>query len=159
MISMIASVGKNMELGKNNNLIWHFKDDMKFFKETTMGHKVIMGRKTYESLPGKLPGREMIVISTKFVDGDVQLVNDINRIVDKYKNSDDEVFIIGGASIYKEFMPYANKLYLTEINDYDNEADTFFPKFNKMEWNLSVLNEKMQNDIGFKMCLYERKNM
>ena len=159
MISMIASVGKNMELGKNNNLIWHFKEDMKFFKETTMGHKVIMGRKTYESLPGKLPGREMIVISTKFVDGDVQLVNDINRIVDKYKNSDDEVFIIGGASIYKEFMPYANKLYLTEINDYDNEADTFFPKFNKMEWNLSVLNEKMQNDIGFKMCLYERKNM
>ena len=139
MISMIASVGKNMELGKNNNLIWHFKEDMKFFKETTMGHKVIMGRKTYESLPGNLPGREMIVISTKTVDGDVIVFNDINSIVDKYKNSQEEIFIIGGASIYKEFLPYASKIYLTEICAEDLAADTFFPSFNKDDWNKVII--------------------
>ena len=159
MISMIASVGRNMELGKNNNLIWHFKDDMKFFKETTMGHKVIIGRKTYESLPGSLPGREMIVISTKTVDENVQVIDNINSIVDKYKDSDEEIFIIGGASIYKELMTYAGRLYLTEIDAYSKDADTFFPKFNKKEWNMTVLDEKEQDDIKFKMCLYERKNM
>ena len=156
MISMIASVGKNMELGKNNNLIWHFKEDMKFFKETTMGHKVIMGRKTYESLPGNLPGREMIVISTKTVDGDVTVLNDINSIVDKYKNSQEEIFIIGGASIYKEFLPYASKIYLTEICAEDLAADTFFPSFNKDDWNKVIISENVENNIQFKMCLYQK---
>lgn len=156
MISMIASVGKNMELGKNNNLIWHFKEDMKFFKETTMGHKVIMGRKTYESLPGNLPGREMIVISTKTVDGDVTVFNDINSIVDKYKNSQEEIFIIGGASIYKEFLPYASKIYLTEICAEDLAADTFFPSFNKDDWNKVIISENVENNIQFKMCLYQK---
>ena len=156
MISMIASVGKNMELGKNNNLIWHFKEDMKFFKETTMGHKVIMGRKTYESLPGNLPGREMVVISTKTVDGDVTVLNDINSIVDKYKNSQEEIFIIGGASIYKEFLPYASKIYLTEICAEDLAADTFFPSFNKDDWNKEIISENVENNIQFKMCLYQK---
>ena len=156
MISMIASVGKNMELGKNNNLIWHFKEDMKFFKETTMGHKVIMGRKTYESLPGNLPGREMVVISTKTVDGDVTVLNDINSIVDKYKNSQEEIFIIGGASIYKEFLPYASKIYLTEICAEDLAADTFFPSFNKDDWNKVIISENVENNIQFKMCLYQK---
>ena len=156
MISMIASVGKNMELGKNNNLIWHFKEDMKFFKETTMGHKVIMGRKTYESLPGNLPGREMIVISTKTVDGDVIFFNDINSIVDKYNNSKEEIFIIGGASIYKEFLPYASKIYLTEICAEDLAADTFFPTFNKDDWNKEIISENVENNIQFKMCLYQK---
>ena len=145
-----------MELGKNNNLIWHFKEDMKFFKETTMGHKVIMGRKTYESLPGNLPGREMIVISTKTVDGDVIVFNDINSIVDKYKNSQEEIFIIGGASIYKEFLPYASKIYLTEICAEDLAADTFFPSFNKDDWNKEIISENVENNIQFKMCLYQK---
>ena len=159
MISMIAAIGKNNELGKNNNLIWHFKEDMKFFKEITMNHKVVMGRKTYESLPGPLNGREMIVISTGTVDKAIRVYNNINSIVDKYKNSDEEVFICGGASIYKEFLPYANKLYLTEINSTCDEADTFFPEFNKSEWNKRLLAKFEQNDIQFCMYLYERKNM
>ena len=157
MISMIASVGRNLELGKNNNLIWHFSSDMKFFKNITMGHKVIMGRRTYESLPGKLPGREMIVISTKSVDSNVKVMHSINNIVDIYKNSEEEIFIIGGAKIYSEFIDYADRLYLTEIDATDNEADTFFPKFNKNEWNRTVINTDISNDIKFEMCLYERK--
>ena len=155
MISMICSVGKNRELGKKNGLIWHFKDDMKFFKETTMGHKAIMGLNTYKSLPGNLPGRKIIVISFEPVH-DVEYVNGIEPIIEKYKDSDEEVFICGGASIYKQFLPYANKMYLTEIDDSDNEADTFFPKFNKNEWKKSLLEEHSQNDIDFKMYLYER---
>ena len=158
MISMIAAIGKNYELGKNNNLIWHFKEDMKFFKDTTMNHKVVMGRKTYESLPGTLSGREMIVVSTRTVDG-VKCYSDINKIVDKYKNSNEEIFICGGASIYREFLPYADRLYLTEIDSSDKDADTFFPKFNKNEWKRKLLAKHEQNDITFKMYLYERKNI
>lgn len=155
MISMISSVGKNRELGKNNGLIWHFKEDMKFFKNTTMNHIVVMGLNTYKSLPGDLPGRHIIVVSFDHVDG-VDYVNSIEPLIEKYQNSEEEIFICGGASIYKQFLPYANKLYLTEINASDDEADTFFPEFDKNEWKKTLLDENNQNDINFKMCLYER---
>lgn len=158
MISMISSVGKNRELGKKNGLIWHFKEDMKFFKETTMGHTVVMGFNTYKSLPGDLPGRHIIVVSFDLVDG-VDVVNGIEPIIEKYKGSEEEVFICGGASIYKQFLPYADKLYLTEIDDEDDEADTFFPEFDKNEWNKTFIEESSQNNINFKMYLYERKVM
>ncbi len=128
MISMISSVGRNGELGKKNNLIWRFSRDMKFFKETTMGHTVVMGYNTYKSLPGDLPGRHIIVVSFESVDG-VETVNGIDTIIKKYKDTDEEIFICGGASIYRQFMPYADKLYLTEIEAEDAEADTFFPEF------------------------------
>ena len=159
MISMIAAIGKNNELGKNSDLIWHFKDDMKFFKETTMGHIVVMGRKTYESIPGGLPGREIIVVSTRPVDSSVEVVNDINIVVDRYKVNDIEIFICGGASIYKQFLPYADKLYLTEIDACDREADTYFPEFDKKEWKRKVLSKHTAKDTNFKICTYERKIM
>ena len=156
MISMISSVGKNNELGKNNNLIWHFKDDMKFFKDTTMNHIVIMGLNTYKSLPGDLPGRHIIVVSFDPVNG-VDTVNGIEPIIDKYKDSEEEIFICGGASIYRQFLPFASKLYLTEIDAICNDADTFFPEFNKDEWTKTFLEEHNAKDINFKMYLYERK--
>ena len=115
MISMISSVGRNRELGKKNSLIWHFKEDMKFFKNTTMNHTVVMGLNTYNSLPGDLPGRHIIVVSFDPVP-DVDYVTNIESIVEKYKDSEEEIFICGGASIYKQFLPYASKLYLTEID-------------------------------------------
>lgn len=156
MISMISSVGKNNELGKNNNLIWHFKDDMKFFKDTTMNHTVVMGLNTYKSLPGDLPGRHIIVVSFDPVNG-VDTVNGIEPIIEKYKDSEEEIFICGGASIYKQFLPYASKLYLTEIDAICNDADTFFPEFNKDEWTKTFLEEHNAKDINFNMYLYERK--
>ena len=155
MISMISSVGKNLELGKNNDLIWHFKEDMKFFKDTTMNHKVVMGYRTYKSIPNGLPGREIVVVTSKVLDG-IYTVNGIEPIVKEYKNNVEEIFIYGGASIYKQFLPYADKLYLTEIAATDKEADTFFPNFNKKEWKKKVLKRTNQDDIKFKMCLYER---
>ncbi len=159
MISMIAAIGKNNELGRNNNLIWHIPDDMKFFRETTMNHIVVMGRKTYESIPGGLPGREIIVISTRAVDKDIKVFDNINRVVDMYKNSNIEIFICGGASIYKQFLPYADKLYLTEIDSEDNEADTFFPKFNKKHFKRKVLSKDKYKEVTFEICSYERKIM
>ena len=156
MISMISSVGKNRELGKNNGLIWHFKEDMKFFKDTTMGHTVVMGLNTYRSLPGDLPGRHIIVVSFDPVDN-VEYVNSIEPIIEKYKDSEEEIFICGGASIYKQFLPYADKLYLTEIDASDSEADTFFPEFDKEEWNKTLLEHNNQKNIDFNMYLYERK--
>ena len=156
MISMISSVGRNRELGKNNNLIWHFKEDMKFFKEMTMGHTVVMGYNTYKSLPGDLPGRHIIVTTFRELDG-VDTVSNIDEIVTVYKDSEEEVFICGGASIYKQFLPYADKLYLTEIDDSDDRADTFFPEFDKNEWNKTLICEKESNGINFNMYLYERK--
>ena len=158
MISMISSVGRKRELGKNNGLIWRFKKDMKFFKDTTMEHTVIMGYNTYKSLPGDLPGRKIIVVFPDKLDG-VETVNGIEPIVKKYKNSEEEVFICGGASIYTQFLPYADKLYLTEIKATDSEADTYFPKFIKKEWNKTIISKCEENGIEFVMCLYERKNI
>lgn len=158
MISMISSVGKNRELGKNNDLIWHFSKDMNFFKNTTMGHTVVMGYNTYRSLPGDLPGRHIIVVSYGDVPN-VDVVNNIECIVDKYKNSTEEIFICGGASIYKQFLPYADKLYLTEIEAEDLGADTFFPEIDFNEWNKSLIEHNSQNEIDFTMYLYERKGI
>lgn len=157
MISMICSVGRNNELGKGNKLIWHIPKDMKFFKEMTMGHVVVMGRKTYESLPGDLPGRKMVVLSSSKKIENVTVVSSIEEVLDKYKDSSEEVFIIGGNTLYKEFIKYANKMYLTEIDDECNEADTYFPKFDKSKWNKKIIYEDVYKDINFKMCEYIKK--
>ena len=131
---------------------------MKFFKDMTMGHTVIMGYNTYRSLPGDLPGRKIIVVYPDKLDG-VETVNGIAPIVEKYKNSKEEVFICGGASIYTQFLPYAERLYLTEIKATDDEADTFFPKFIKKDWKKTTINKCEEDGFEFVMYLYERKNI
>lgn len=155
-ISMIAAVGKNLELGKNNDLIWHFKEDMKFFKETTMGHPVIMGRRTFESLPKALPGRRNIVISSNpdyKADG-AETVTSINEALEIAKTED--VFIIGGGRIYKEFLPYADNLYLTEINAECTNADTYFPGFNKSDYIKEIVNYYEVNGTEFYHVIYKK---
>ncbi len=155
-ISMIAAVGKNLELGKNNDLIWHFKEDMKFFKETTMGHPVIMGRKTFESLPKALPGRRNIVISSNpdYKANGAETVTSINEALEIAKKED--VFIIGGGRIYKEFLPYADNLYLTEINAVCNDADTYFPRFNKSDYIKEIVNYYEVNGTEFYHVIYKK---
>ena len=155
MISMIASVGRNNELGLNNKLIWKIPDDLKFFKETTMGHTLVMGYNTYKSLPGTLPGRKMIVISDGELDG-VETVKTSSEILDKYLNSQEEVFIIGGAITYSEFINYASKLYLTEVDSECKNADAYFPKFDKKKWQRKVIRKNKYMDINYSICLYER---
>lgn len=160
MISMICSVGKNGELGKNNKLIWHIPRDMKFFKDTTMGHIVIMGRNTYESLPGKLPGRDMKIITSKKNNiEDVEVISNVLDVVDRYLDTEEEVFVIGGASIYEQFLKYTNKLYITEIDAVCSSADTFFPEFDKNEWIRKVIDSGEYEGIKFQMCVYEKNNI
>ena len=156
MIALIAAIGKNNELGKNNNLIWHLPNDLKFFKEVTMGKNVVMGFNTYKSLPRKLVGRTMIVLTSKNInDKEIIVYNDLNKLLENYKNK--EIFIIGGASLYKIFIDKVDTMYLTEIDASDDKADVYFPKFNKDDWNREVLKENSDNGINYKHILYRRK--
>jgi dihydrofolate reductase len=136
-ISMIAAIGKNRELGYRNQLLWHISADFKRFKEITSGHTVIMGLRTFESIGSKpLPNRRNIVLS------DIPISTDQNIIVAKSVNEvlnlidpAEEVFIMGGASVYAQFMPLANKLYLTCVHK-EYIADTWFPEYSMSEWEL-----------------------
>ena len=158
-ITMIAAVGKNLELGKNNDLIWHLKEDMKFFKEQTMGKPIIMGRKTFESLPKLLPGRKHIILTKQDLDlpEEVLIFHDKEDLLEYIKDYKEEVMIIGGASIYKEFLKDSNKLILTEIDAEDSTAEAYFPEFNKEEWNKELLKEIDDEEIKYKHIVYIRK--
>ena len=158
-LAIIAAIGQNGELGKDNNLIWHLKGDMKFFKDITLGHTIIMGRKTFESLPRLLPGRKHIVLSNGNIDiPEVEVYHDITSFFKNYQNSDEEIFNIGGASIYKALLDYTDKIYLTEIEK-QAEADTYFPKFNKDDYHATVLDINQDQDMGikYKHVLYKRR--
>lgn len=157
-ISIIAAIGRNNELGKGNDLVWHFKEDMRFFKETTTGNTVVMGRKTFESLPHALPNRRNVVITKNadYVAEGAEVVTGIEEAMKLTEN--DNVFVIGGGTIYTAFMPYADKLYLTEIDAEDKDADVFFPSFDKSEYNAEQLTDYTVNGISFKHILYTKKS-
>ena len=154
MFSIIAAIGKNRELGKGGDLVFHLKDDMKFFRETTTGHKVVMGRKTWESLPRKLPERENIVISSQELEGPDLIVHNPDELIAEFKNSEEEVFIIGGASIYALFLPYAQKIYLTEVGATVSDADVFFPSFDKSKYKKILIKRGVEDGLEFAISLY-----
>ena len=155
-ISLIAAVGKNYELGKNNDLIWRLDGDLPFFKRVTMGKTVVMGRKTFESMPKALPGRKNIVL-TKDVnysaDG-ITVFSDYKKILEEIK-SEEETFIIGGASIYSLFLPFADKIYLTEADASDSSADVYFPLFDKEKFKRKSI-DFGGTDIKYEHVLYEK---
>lgn len=156
-ISLILSVGKNNEIGRGNDLIWHFHADMKFFRETTTGSTVIMGRKTFESLPKVLPNRRNIVISSDKnlkIEG-AEVVHSVSEALKAAEN--DNVFIIGGGHVYNEFLPLADRIYLTEIDAECPDADTFFPKFDKSLYTREVVGENEENGIKFFHVIYTKK--
>ena len=157
-ISIIACVGKNLELGKNNDLIWHLPNDLKYFKKVTSGKTVIMGRRTFDSLPNVLPNRRNVILSIKGknkIEG-VEIYNDIPSILEAVKN-EEEVFIIGGASIYQQFLEYANKLYLTEVNKTCSDAEVYFPKFDKRKYKKTIVGSDSDNGIEYNFVIYERR--
>ena len=158
-LSIIAATGKNNELGLNNNLIWHLKGDMNFFKETTIHHTIIMGRKTFESLPKLLPNRKHIVLSRNNIDiPKIEVYHSIESFLKQYQNSNEEIFNIGGASIYKALLEYTEKIYLTEI-EAAAKADAYFPYFNKENFEKQILDKKTdeQTGIKYKHVLYKRR--
>lgn len=160
MISMIWAMGLNNELGCKNRMPWHIPADFAYFKKVTMGKTIIMGRKTFESLGKPLAGRKNIVITRDIrykPDGCI-VINSIDEAI-KYTN-EDEAFVIGGAEIYKEFLPIADKLYITQIN-HEFEADTLFPEIEYSQWKL-VSSESgpkdEKNPYEYKWLVYERIN-
>ena len=153
MINIIAAVGKNLELGINNKLIWHLPEDLKYFKEVTTGKTVVMGKKTYESIGKPLPNRKNIVLTRQNISiSEVEIIHNIKDVLNKKES----IFIIGGADVYKQFLPYANNIYLTEIDD-QKEADTYFPKFDKNLYEKEIVKESTFKDINYKFVIYRKK--
>ncbi len=155
MFTLICAVGKNNEIGKNNVMPWHIKEDLLFFKEKTLHHKVVFGRKTYEFLPGKLKNRDIFVISRNYENKDVTVIKDVNKFILENKDTEEEIFICGGASIYELFLPYAKKIYLTEI-DSSFEADTFFPALDKTKFKKTLIKESKNEKFNYKFMLYSK---
>jgi len=134
ILSLIAAIGKNNELGKDNKLLWSMPADMKHFKETTTGHAVIMGRKTFESFPnGPLPNRRNIVLTrdTEYKKEGIEIVHSLDEALALFSGVpdgwEDEVFVIGGGELYKQAIDRANRLYITRVDD-TPDADVFFPE-------------------------------
>jgi dihydrofolate reductase len=156
IISIIAALSKNHVIGINNQLPWRIPADLKHFKTVTMGHPVIMGRKTFESIGKPLPGRKNIVLSRgDFKAEGIEVVKTLDQAIEKVKmENTDEVFIIGGAQIYEQAMSKAQRLYLTLI-DKEIEGDAYFPKFN---WNDYVARSSEAHDdpVPFRFVLLER---
>ena len=157
-ITLIAAIGLNNELGIDNDLIWHIPEDLKFFKENTLNKYIVMGMNTYLSLPRKLLNRKYIVLTHKEcqLDDDIVVCHNITELLSYIKNIDNEIMVIGGASIYGQMIEYADKMLLTEIND-SKKADVYFPKFSKDDWDSSVMCEHEYNGLSYKHVKYVRK--
>jgi len=154
MISMICAIGNNREIGYKNQLLWRLPKDLKRFKEITTKHPVIMGQNTFESIGKKLPDRENIILSLDLnykIDG-CEVSNNLVSVLDRYKDSKEEAFIIGGASIYKQSIKYASKLYLTLVED-SPEADTYFPDYS--EFKNVVFEGEVQEEGGIRFKFIE----
>lgn len=161
MISFILAMDEHRVIGKDNQLPWYLPEDLKFFKRVTMGHPIAMGRKTHDSIGRILPGRENIIITRQpnFQSDGCTVFHSVEEFVNYCRNQDDEIFVIGGAEIFKESFPFADRLYITMIHE-KFEGDTFFPEFAESEWELNfcekgIKNEKNPYDYEFR--IYQRK--
>ncbi len=161
-LSIIAAVDKNNAIGYRNNLLCYLPADLKHFKQLTTGHSIVMGRKTFESLPkGALPNRKNIVLSKNrdFHCENCTIIRSIDELF-KLQHDNEEIFIIGGAQIYELFIDKAYKLYLTHIH-HEFEADTFFPEFNKENWEIIEKNDfeaDDKNKFSFSFITYRKKH-
>ena len=149
MISIIVATAQNNIIGGDNKLLWHISEDLKRFKKITSHNTIIMGRKTFESLPGVLPNRKHVILTRDknySVDNpNVEIIHSKEEIINRFKDSPVEVFIIGGGQIYNEFLPYADKLYLTKVLK-DFEGDTSFPHVDENEWSVDYSSEILTNN-------------
>ncbi len=161
MISIIAVIGKNRELGCGNKLLWKLPEDLKHFKKLTMGHTIIMGRKTLESIGHTLPGRFNIVVTKQpdyhcpdsfGKDCQCMIAHDLKDALHKAAHDEaGETFVIGGAQIFADSLPYAKKLYLTIVDDAP-EADAYFPDYSEFK---NIISEESAEDNGYKLKYLE----
>lgn len=161
-ICIIAAAAENNALGKNNQLLWHLPDDFKFFKDSTTGHPLVMGRKTFESLPQALPNRTHYIISRndqyRVSHPDCIVVKSLKEAFNQLKGVN-KIFVAGGGEIYKQALPLANKIALTRVH-HSFEADTFFPELNESDWKLVESDyhpKDTKHAFDFTFEIYERR--
>jgi dihydrofolate reductase len=153
MITLIAACSKNRVIGKDNKLIWNLPEDLKRFKDLTLGNPIVMGRKTYESIGKSLPGRLNIILTKNrdFKADNCLIYNNIYDMLEIYQQSN--LFVIGGGEIYNMFLPYAKKIELTLI-DKDFEGDTFFPELGS-DWIESNVEINSNGEFEYKYITYQ----
>lgn len=157
-LSLIACVSQDGGLGYHGELLWHIPEDMQFFKQTTLGSPVIMGRKTFESIGRALPGRENIVLSRHEAKApEVKWFSDIAKLKEYLAAKEGPKFIIGGASLYEMFIDEAGTLYLTEVAA-QKPADTYFPQFNPKKFERQILKTGESQNIEYTIVKYDRKD-
>lgn len=163
MINIIAAIGKKNELGKDNGLIWNIPKDLKFFREKTRNSIIVMGRNTFNSLPKILPGRKHIILSStnnfnKEINEQVTVINNKEDLINLCKkiSENNEVFIIGGASLYSMFIDIADVLYITHIEKVEETADVYFPKIDEAKWKKNILANDEDNNIKFSWVEYTK---
>ena len=163
MISLIAAVAQNRAIGQNNQLLWHLPEDMRHFRETTRGKTVLMGRKTWDSLPAAfrpLPGRRNIVLTRDpdYVAPGAEVCHSLEEALG-LAGDNDEVFVIGGAEIYRQALPLAQRLYLTEVSE-TRQGDVFFPEISALDWQEVSRTVQCNNaGLAFAFVLYQRKRI
>lgn len=164
-VNLVVAVASNGVIGKDNQLVWHLRDDMKFFKDLTTGHIILTGRKNYESIPEKfrpLPNRLNCIMTRNenYQATGCELFSDLTAWIDAFQNDERELFIIGGGEIYRQSLEQdlVDVMYITHVNA-EPEGDTFFPVFNAADWNVEVLavqNQDERNEFDFKIVKYTR---
>lgn len=145
-ISLVVAIARNRAIGKDNQLLWHLPNDLKFFKKTTTGHAVIMGRRTFESIGKALPNRRNIII-TRQEDYQADQIETVPSVGEALAlcAGDDEVFVIGGGQIYQHTLPIADRIYLTRV-EVELEGDAFFPELSKDEWERISIESHLADD-------------
>lgn len=151
-VYLIAAVADNGVIGKDNDLVWHIKDDMLFFKETTTGHILLMGRKNFESIPERfrpLPNRLNCILTRNntYHAPNCEIVDSIENWISNYSSDERKLFVIGGGQVYREVLEknMIDVMYLTHVHA-EPEGDTFFPDINEAEWNVELVSQGEQND-------------
>ncbi len=162
MISLLLAMDRNHVIGLNNDLPWRLPKDLRFFKEKTTGNTIVMGRKTYDSMGGALPNRRNVIItnSEKSFPENVDVVHNLESIREWDKeNPGEEVFVIGGGNIFKQILPFADRMYITWI-DHDFDGDTYFPEFSELDWSLTSKRKGEKNETNpynYYFLQYDRK--
>ncbi|RKQ37617.1 dihydrofolate reductase [Oceanobacillus halophilus] len=162
MLSLLVAMDKNRIIGANNDLPWHLPNDLKFFKQKTTGHTIIMGRKTFQSIGRALPNRRNVVLTKSKIDfpEGVEVIHDITTVLQWNKEQpEEEFFIIGGGNIFTQILPFADRMYITWIDE-EFQGETYFPVFEEEKWNLSskIKGEKDEkNRYDYYFLQYDRK--
>lgn len=163
-ISLIVAVAQNNAIGKDNQLLWKIRDDLKLFKQTTEGHVVIHGRKSFESVGKPLPNRTNIVITrnTNYQPAGAFVVHSLKEAIELGEKLEQkgELFILGGAEIYKQSLSLVNRMYLSHVETTREDADTFFPEVDLSNWQKiksQTFNASDVNEFGFEFCVYEKE--